>query len=253
MLLTSTGQNVAETIQAPTASIIIPVYNEEGLLETAVNDLVLKLAETLPNVSYELIITENGSTDDTLELAYQLERKYDQVRVLHSPEPNYGRALRRGILEARGTYVLCDEIDICDVGFQSRALELLLAGQADMVVGSKAHKDAQDQRPFMRRMGTTVINGMLRVAVGFKGTDTHGLKAFNRELLLPVVSRCIVDKDLFASEFVIRAERDAYRIVEIPVVIHEKRPPTINLYKRVPHVLRNLAKLTWAIRVRGDG
>ena len=244
---------MSETTPAPTASFIIPVYNEEGLLQTAVNDLIVKLADTLPELSYELIITENGSTDDTLELAYQLERKYPQVRVLHSPEPNYGRALRRGILEARGTYCVCDEIDICDVGFHTRALDLLVAGQADMVVGSKAHRDAQDQRPFMRRMGTTVINQMLRMAVGFKGTDTHGLKAFNRELLLPVVSRCVVDKDLFASEFVIRTERDAYRIVEVPIVIHEKRPPTINLYKRVPHVLKNLAKLTWAIRVRGDG
>ena len=170
---------------------------------------------------------------------------------MHRPEPNYGRALRRGILAARGTWVLCDEIDICDVDFQSRALEILTADRADMVVGSKAHRDAQDQRPVMRRTATMVLNGMLRVALGFRGTDTHGLKAFHRERLLPVVSRCIVDKDLFASEFVIRAEREGYNILEIPVTIHEKRPPSINLYKRVPHVIKSLAKLTWAIRVAG--
>ena len=237
----------------PEASFVIPVYNEEGLLETAISHLIVKLSEDLPELSYEILITENGSTDDTLEIAYALERKHEQVRTLHSPEPNYGRALRRGILEARGTYVLCDEIDICDVDFHARALPLLKAEQADMVVGSKAHRDAQDQRPFMRRAGTTVINGLLRVMLGFQGTDTHGLKAFHRELLIPVVSRCIVDKDLFASEFVIRAERDSFRVIEIPIVIHEKRPPSINLYKRVPHVLKNLAKLTWAIRVRGKG
>ena len=242
-----------ETPPALTASIVIPVFNEEGLLAAAINDLVVELDHRLGDLKYEIIITENGSTDGTLELAYKLERKYEQVRVLHSPEPNYGRALRRGILEARGTYVLCDEIDICDVGFHERALSILEADQADMVVGSKAHQEAQDQRPLLRRAGTTVINGLLRVLVGFQGTDTHGLKAFKRQILLPVVSRCIVDKDLFASEFVIRAERDAYRILEIPIVIHEKRPPTINLYKRVPHVLKSLAKLTWAIRIRGQG
>lgn len=237
----------------PTASIIIPVFNEEAILTTAVNDLIVRLAETLPGLTYEIIVTENGSTDRTLEQAYELERKHPQVKVLHSPEPNYGKALRRGILEARGTYVLCDEIDICDVDFHQRALSLLQADQCDMVVGSKAHKDAQDQRPFMRKLGTSVINGMLRVLLDFKGTDTHGLKAFHRERLLPVVSRCIIDRDLFASEFVIRAERDAYRIVEIPIVIAEKRPPSINLVKRVPRVLRGLAKLTWAIRLRGNG
>jgi len=237
--------------KAPTASIVIPVYNEEAILTTAVHDLIVRLAEKLPDITYEIIITENGSTDRTLEHAYELERKHAQVKVLHSPEPNYGKALRRGMLEARGTYVLCDEIDICDVDFHQRALELLLADQCDMVIGSKAHKDAQDQRPLMRKAGTAVINGMLKLALGFKGTDTHGLKAFQRERLLPVVSRCVVDRDLFASEFVIRAERDAFRIVEVPIVIAEKRPPSINLVKRVPRVLRQIATLTWVIRLRG--
>jgi glycosyltransferase involved in cell wall biosynthesis len=233
------------------ASIVIPVYNEEALLQTAINDLMVNMAEILPDVSFEVIITENGSTDATLEHAYKLERRYKNVRVLHSSEPNYGRALRRGMLDAKGTYILCDEIDICDVDFHMRALTLLMADQADMVIGSKAHKDAQDQRPPMRRAGTFVINSLLRVLVDFRGTDTHGLKAFNRQRLLPVINRCVVDKDLFASEFVIRSERDSYRVLEVPIVIQEKRPPSINLYRRVPHVLKNLAKLTWAIRVRG--
>ena len=237
--------------KAPIATIVIPVYNEEALLQTAINDLMVNLAEHLPKLTFEVIITENGSTDATLEHAYLLEKRYDNVRVLHSPEPNYGRALRRGMLEARGTYVLCDEIDICDVDFHKRALAILEADQADMVVGSKAHRDAQDQRPMMRRAGTFVINSMLRVLLEFKGTDTHGLKAFHRERLLPVINRCIVDKDLFASEFVIRSERNSYRVQEVPIVIQEKRPPSINLYRRVPHVLKNLAKLTWAIRVTG--
>ncbi len=235
----------------PVASIVIPVYNEEAILESAVNDLIVRMGERFGDLDYEIVITENGSTDDTLERAYKLERKHERVRVLHSPEPNYGRALRRGILEARGTYVLCDEIDICDVDFHARALELLQADQADMVVGSKAHRDAQDQRPLFRRLGTTVINGLLHVLLDFKGTDTHGLKAFQRERILPVVSRCVVDKDLFASELVIRAERGSYRVVEIPIVIHEKRPPSINLVRRVPHVLKNLARLTYVIRIQG--
>ena len=90
---------------------------------------------------------------------------------------------------------------------------------------------------------------MLRVVVGFKGTDTHGLKAFRRQELLPVVGACRVDKDLFASEFVIRAERMGRKIVEIPVSIHEKRKPSINLFKRVPAVLKGMARLVVAVRL----
>ena len=234
---------------APDASIIIPVYNEEGLLFAAIVDLVEELKDA--GFTYEVIITENGSKDDTKEIAFRLERKYPCVRVLISNEPNYGKALRRGILEARGKYVLCDEIDICDVGFQRRAMDILQRDQADMVVGSKAHADARDRRPLFRRSGTAVMNFLLRVFLDFHGTDTHGLKAFDRERLLAVVNRCIVDKDLFASEFVIRAERAAFRIVEVPLEIAEKRPPTINLIRRVPNVLKNLARLFVAIRIKG--
>ncbi|HET6331963.1 MAG TPA: glycosyltransferase family 2 protein, partial [Polyangiales bacterium] len=83
------------------------------------------------------------------------------------------------------------------------------------------------------------------------GTDTHGLKAFRRVVLVPVAESCIVDKDLFASEFVIRAERAGVAIKEIPVRIKEKRAPSIHLFRRVPNVLGNLAKLFVAIRLKG--
>jgi hypothetical protein len=56
---------------------------------------------------------------------------------------------------------------------------------------------------------------------------------------------------VFASEFVIRADRGGVPIKEVPVHVIEKRPPSINLFKRVPNVMKSLAKLTWSIRVRG--
>ncbi|HEV7557445.1 MAG TPA: glycosyltransferase family 2 protein, partial [Kofleriaceae bacterium] len=143
------------------------------------------------------------------------------------------------------------EIDLCDPDFHRRSLELLQHGDADMIVGSKAMRGSNDQRPMFRRVATKVINSMLRVALDFRGTDTHGLKAFHRETLLPVVEACVIERDLFASELVIRAGRDGLRIIEIPIRLAEKRPPSIQLTKRVPHVLRGLAKLTYVIRFGG--
>jgi len=234
---------------APLVSVVIPVYNEEGILFGSVVELVARMGEF--DFNYEMLLCENGSTDNTREVGLALERKFPHVRMLHHEQPNYGAAMRMGILEARGRYVVCDEIDILDVGFYRRALEALVFDQADLVIGSKLHSASTDKRPAMRHMATITITTMLRVLLGFKGSDTHGLKAFHRERLLPVVHRCIVDKDLFASEFVIRAEREEFRLLELPVEIVEKRKPSINLFKRVPNVLRNLAKLFVAIRIRG--
>jgi glycosyltransferase involved in cell wall biosynthesis len=232
----------------PELSIVIPVYNEERILVSSIAELRERLADA--PWTYEILIAENGSRDRTVELAQGIAAEAPEVQVHSLGEPNYGKALKQGILRARGTFVICDEIDLCDVEFYRRALAILSADQADMVVGSKVMEGASDDRPLLRHAATIVLNRMLRVATGFKGTDTHGLKAFRRERLLETAHHCVVDRDLFASEFVIRAGREGKRVVEIPLRVAEKRKPSINLFKRVPNVLRNMAKLTWVVRVR---
>jgi len=231
----------------PEISVVIPVHNEEGILSSAVHDLLARLPHL--GRSFEIVLAENGSADGTAELAAALAEEHPSVATFSAPAPDYGLALREGIERARGRYVMCDEIDICDVGFYDRALALLDADRADLVVGSKVMAGAADRRPFGRRAATHVINGLLRLLLGFKGTDTHGLKAFRREALHDVARRCIVNRDLFASELVIRAERDGVRVVEIPVTIAEKRPPSIDLARRVPAVLKGLVRLVAAIRL----
>ena len=231
----------------PEITVVIPVYNEAKIVRPALEELSRRLDALGWN--YQLLLTENGSKDGTHEVLAALAKELPRLRTLHTDEPNYGKALKRGILEATGEIVICDEIDLCDVDFYLRALPMLQAG-ADLVVGSKAMPGADDARPWLRRFATRVINLLLRLATGFKGTDTHGLKAFKRERLVPVAQACAIDRDLFASEFVIRAARMGRDVREIPIRLHEKRPPSINLFKRVPRVLKGLVKLGWTIRIR---
>ncbi len=239
-------------ITNPKVTIVIPIYNEEGILRSSVVDLVDRLASF--EMGYEIVLAENGSRDNTVGICEELAHRFPQVSYFSVGSPgqgNYGKALRQGILDARGEYVFCDEIDLCDTDFYARALQILEAREADLVIGSKLADGAQDERPLLRHAGSLVINGMLRVALGFRGTDTHGLKAFRREALLPIARACVVDKDLFASELVIRAERANVSIREIPVRVMEKRAPSTHLFARVPNVLKNLAKLVVAIRIKG--
>jgi glycosyltransferase involved in cell wall biosynthesis len=234
----------------PRISIVIPIYNEQAILHAAVVDLRERLKPY--GWSYEIILAENGSRDRTVEIAEELSAKYaGEVRFISLGEPNYGKALKQGILLARGQVVLCDEIDLCDTDFHRRALDILDSGEADLVIGSKLLAGAEDDRPMLRHAASIAYSSLLRVMLGFRGTDTHGLKAFRRAALLDTVRACLVDKDVFASEFVIRADRGGVRIKEIPVRVMEKRPPSINLFKRVPNVIKSVAKLTYAIRVRG--
>lgn len=235
--------------QAPDVSIVIPVFDEQEWLEAAVVDLRERLAPH--TLRFEIILAENGSRDRTAEIARELARRYPEVRLVQSPTPNYGQALRQGILAARGRLVVCEEIDLCDVDFQRRALALLEADSADLVIGSKLIGGSRDERPALRHALSQLYTATLRLLFDFRGTDTHGLKAFRKSALVPLVEACKVDRDVFASELVIRAYRAGLRVSEIPVRVLEKRPPSINLVSRVPGVVKNLARLFWAIRVEG--
>jgi glycosyltransferase involved in cell wall biosynthesis len=234
-------------VTRPEISVVIPVYNEETILADSVAGLRAGLAAE--GWDFEIWLAENGSRDRTRALAEELAAGDPRIRWFSCPTPNYGAALRMGIEQARGRFVLCEEIDLCDLDFHRRALALLRAGAADLVVGSKAMPGAHDRRPLGRRAATRAYNGLLRVTLGYRGTDTHGLKAFRRDALLPVARRCIVGHDVFASELVIRAQREGVPMTEIPVELAEKRAPSIHLARRVPRVLGNLARLMAAIHL----
>jgi len=231
-------------------SIVIPVYNEEKILETAVKRLKKDLVPFHEDFDFEIILAENGSSDDTIAKGEELSKNDTSVSIFHYPYPDYGLALQEGIRRAKGSIVVCDEIDLCLPEFYEKALAEFKKENVQMIVGSKRAKGANDQRPFKRRFATWVLNVMLKIILGFKGTDTHGVKAFIKNPMMPVLDKCLVGKDIFASEFVIRAERMGIKIKEVPISLDEKRAPSIKLMKRVPKVMSNLAYLFWNIRIK---
>jgi len=232
----------ASSQEGRTLSIVIPIHNEEAILESATTQ-ILAAADGL-NSDYELLLCENGSTDGTPAIADALSETNPHVRVLHCPEPNYGKALRLGILASCHDLVICFEIDYWDADFMSIAQATLK--KYDVVVGSKRAFGARDQRPLIRRMITLAFNVFLRLVFGFGGTDTHGIKAFRRDKVRDIVRECQTEKDIFATELVLRLERAGLYMCELPLEIEEKRDPSIRLLRRVPGSVRNLARL-WRI------
>lgn len=229
-------------------SIVIPIYNEEAILEKEVRQIISEMGAVLPELNYELLLVENGSFDRTRSIAQQLEKTYPQVRTIYLPTAGYGQALKQGLLQSSGVYTVLFNIDFWDVQFIRRALDLLRAKNIDMAVGSKTMPGAEDARPFPRRFITRVFNALLRTLFGFRGTDTHGIKLLVREKMIPVIQACQTEREIFDTEFVLRAQQVGLKNEEIPVICREKRKTTYRISKRIPRTVKDLVVLFFTLR-----
>lgn len=219
------------------ASIVIPVYNEAGILQ----EVIEELREHFNNFNFpiEILICENGSKDASREIAQTLAAQHENVRVISLAQPSYGAALKAGIVNSSADYVFIFNADLWCLNFFSTALKRLRSG-LDMVVGSKRLLGSVDHRPLLRRIITHSFNVFLRIAYGFVGTDTHGLKALRRSKIISILDQCRTETDVFDTELVLRAQRAGLRISEVPVTVRYVRAPRVSLLRRVPGTVKDL-------------
>ncbi len=227
-------------------SIVMPAHNEEGYLSPAVETVVTGLQTR--GHDFEVIITQNGSLDATSVEAAGLAAVYDRVTTVDLPDADYGAALREGFLRAQGEVVVTFDVDLVDLDFLDRALSVLAATDAAVVVGSKRNPDSEDRRGPARRLVTATFSMVLHHGFGLQISDTHGLKALRRGPLEPLVARCRFGKDIFDTELIIRAERAGLLVEEIPVAIRDTRPPRTPIARRIPRTLAGLARLWLVLR-----
>jgi len=224
-------------------SVVMPAHNEAAYLETAVHEIHEGLRAR--GVDFELLVVENGSTDDTLAIAGRLVDMYPNVSVLSRPVANYGAALRQGVMASRGEFVVTFDVDYYELRFVEQALALLGAGDEApvVVVASKRATGSRDERPWPRRFVTAVFAWILRVGFSLSASETHGMKAMRRAPVETLLRQCRFSSDLFDTELVIRAERAGLEVAELPARTEERRPSRTSIWRRVPRTLVGLAEL----------
>ncbi len=222
-------------------SVVLPAFNESSMLKSTVStihDLLIKR-----NEDFEIIIVENGSTDDTGEIAKKLVKTLDHVKSFHESEANYGRALKRGFNESTGDIVINFDVDFYDFDFLERAVAKIREtkqNRPSIIVGSKRNVDSNDERPFLRKLATNVFSKALKVLFGLKVSDTHGIKAIHRSSVEPIVNECVFEQDLFDTELILKSERAKLVVSEIAVNVKEERPARSKLLSRIPRTLKGL-------------
>jgi glycosyltransferase involved in cell wall biosynthesis len=195
----------------PSISVVLPAWNEEHNIATAIQQAVTALEGI--GADYEIIVVDDGSRDGTARVVGELQAGNPQLRLVrHEVNRGYGQALRSGYAAAQKDLVLIHHADSqFDLTEIKRFLPLL--AQADIICGYRA----QRADPFMRKVNALGWNTVVRLLFGYLARDIDcGFKLFRREVLehvhLTATRGAMIDTELLAS-----ARARGYRIAELPV------------------------------------
>ena len=227
-------------------TVVLPAFNEEPFLADSVDELVDGLRSRRRD--FELLVVENGSTDETRAVAEKLAAAHAEVRALSLTEADYGNALRTGFLESRGEVVANFDVDYFDLGFLDRALEMIEREGCTLVVAAKRGEGSNDTRGAARRMVTFGFSRLLHVGFGLRVVDTHGMKVMRRAELVPLVEACRMRTDLYDTELVIRVERAGLPVAAVPVTVEERRASRTGIARRIPRSVHGLGRLWLQLR-----
>lgn len=228
-------------------SIVLPAYNEAEILRDTVSTIIAAMRNI--GTTFEILVVENGSTDNTIELANSLANEFNEVQAKSLETADYGAALKQGLLSAKHDIVVNFDCDYYNVEFLESAVALMNENASvKIVVGSKRAPGAEDTRAWYRRLVTSVFSTLLRKGFGLNRSDTHGMKAMRRTDVLPFVDKCILTRDLFDTELILRCERGGLKTSEIPVAVIEQRPARSSIIRRIPRSIGGLIKLWFAMR-----
>jgi glycosyltransferase involved in cell wall biosynthesis len=227
-------------------SLVIPVYNEEGIIIENTEKLIGYLDGL--SKEYEVIICSNGSTDSTVEKGRELQSRFPgKVRFFSIPVRGVGLAFKKAVSESRYNYIISIDMDLStDNRFIGEALDLLK--DHDIVIGSK--KVGDQERSIFRVLISSGFIYLVKILLDMDYTDySIGSKAYRKS----VIERWI-DRIDYGSSYVIEliyyAKENGFRITEIPVFCDDRRSSRFNLAHEVVYRFKNLIRLWFWMNIR---
>ena len=224
-------------------SVVIPVFNEEEVVLESANKIYKICLEM--NKPFEIIFSENGSTDNTVKLIETFIRDKDNCFMINNNFANYGLALKNGFESVKNDIVISFDIDYFSKKFLEQALQLDENFVA--LVASKRLSESEDERTLIRKMATSVFVFILKLLFRTSLTDTHGMKAIRKDNIEKEINNVISTQDIFDTELLIRIERSGFKISEVPAKVNEIRPSVSVIFTRIPRTLKSLFKLRFQL------
>jgi glycosyltransferase involved in cell wall biosynthesis len=229
---------------APFLSIVVPAYNEGQRIRGTLEKLCH--FKELESYSIELIVVDDGSTDQTVERVSE----FPAIRLVRN-DRNHGKGftVRHGVLEARGDFVLFTDVDLsAPIEEVDKLLSALQSSGADAAVGSRALKRELIgiHQPWFRDRAGRFFNLLVRVFTGLRFSDTQcGFKLFKRSSTRRAFELMRVEGFGFDPELLFLIERQGGRVVEVPVRWDDNPATKVRFLRDSARMFLDLMAIRW--------
>ncbi len=227
--------------------ILFPVLNEHLRLEKGITRCMEYMQQNIKD-EYQLVIVDNGSTDDTPEIARRLNEKYEQVKYVRINQKGVGIAFKTGIEMTTADIVGYMDIDLStDLKYLKKTIELFeKCPDLQYINGTRFSKNSDTQgRKWYRKITSAGLILILKNEFHMQATDALcGFTFLRSDLAKKLVSECTDDHGWFYTvEFLLRAEKMGANIFDMPVTWVEDYDTTVNVPKTIVNYLKQIHRL----------
>ncbi len=226
-------------------SLIVPAYNEQERLASNLSEIIEYLEGT--QKPYELIVVDDGSSDDTISILNDYKAKNSNVKVI-SYQPNMGKgyAVRMGMLESAGEYIAFSDADLSAPIEDMDKLFCAIEPDYDIAIGSRAVRGSKlaKHQPLYRELGGKALNLVIRVLAVRGIHDTQcGFKLFRGDLARKIFSMCFINGWSFDVEALYLARKLGFSIIETPVRWSHSEGSKLRPFSAGMQVIKDLVRM----------
>jgi len=232
-------------------SVVIPAYNEASRIGPTLERLIATL-DTLP-IPWEILVADDGSTDDTAAIVAAAAAREPRVRGLRLPHRGKGATVRDGLLRAQGSRRFLCDADLAMPPAQITRFLAILPSQCDIAIGSREGVGAvRIGEPLRRHLLGRVFNALVRAMVlpGIEDTQC-GFKLFTAEAASAVLPTTAIEGWAFDVEVLASARAQGWRILEVPIEWHFGQASKLRVVPHSIEMLRDLYRVRAKVR-RGE-
>lgn len=234
-------------------SVVVPAYNEQRILPKSLETILDYLDRR--GIQGEVLVVDDGSTDQTARVASEILRGRRGRVLSHAENRGKGCAVRRGVLEAAGRWVLMTDADLSSpIDEHAKLAAAARDHDLDVAVGSRALVESRIEvrQKWPRELMGKTFNVLIRAITGLSFRDTQcGFKLMDRNRVLPLFEKMVVDRFAFDVELLFLCARFGLRAREVPVVWRNVADSRVSMIGDPLNMLLDVIRVRWRFRRGG--